>query len=447
MSQVDYRISLFIWPDSGLVDRGVPVLVLALGLLVPMALLARAAAGRWLRPGSLFAGYWLVAGIAPLALFESPRVNARAIVYIFVAVAIFTLGAITSAWSGKHSRPHLSQPLPAPNHGLLLGTILIGTLAGFGAGLLALRVHGLSASMLLSTDGVLETGNSIAVARYSGQPVGSPLTAALLALAYGSALVAPYATVLDSTIKRIWLFAPVTSVLFYATITTERLGLLIAGACTIGGYIAARTLKDGDAPKVSRRGIAAAATVVCAIGAAFIGIAFVRVGSVDAEVVPVIREKVAVYAFGYEPAFSEWLDAHEGPSWKPRSLGWGTASIAGASALTGQSRSETRAYSQFTAINEQGRTTNIYTIFRGLLIDFGRPGTAVAIFLFGLGAGAAYRRATIDRSPLSAGLLGCLYAMIFTSNIMSILSFTNVLVGMTIAVCILRSALHLPSHS
>jgi oligosaccharide repeat unit polymerase len=413
------------------------VLLVAFGLLLPLALAARMAAGRWLRPGAMFAGYWAIAGIAPLLLFETPRVGVIAIVYIAVAVVLFSLGAMVAGGFGGPTR--VTRPVVRLNRKLVMPAIWVGTGAGFIAGLLTIRENGLSVATLLSFDGVLETGNTIAVQRYSGQSA-SYAVAGLLAVTYASALVAPYARVLDPTLRRWWLLAPVISALFYSTVTTGKLALLIAGACTICGFIAATMLRTGDAPKVTRRGVVVTLAAACAIFAAFTAITFIRLGHVDSGSVPVVREKLSTYAFGYEPGFSEWLGRYESAHRESMPLGWGTASVAGLSVLTGQSRGDTRAYEERVVINEDGVTTNIYTIFRGLLIDFGTAGAALAVFAFGLATGLAFRRATIRGSLIAAVVLGCLYAIVLMSNVMSIVSFTNVCAGMLGAACVLHLA-------
>ena len=69
-------------------------------------------------------------------------------------------------------------------------TIWGGTAAGIWAGLFALRDYDLSVDHLLSVHGLLETGNAIAVARFSVQD-GSQTIAGLLALTYAAAIVRP----------------------------------------------------------------------------------------------------------------------------------------------------------------------------------------------------------------------------------------------------------------
>ena len=73
-------------------------------VLVPLALAARGAAGRWLRPGAMFAGYWAVAGGATGRAVRIPWVSVRAIIYIFVAVLLFSVGAVMVSVAWAHRR-------------------------------------------------------------------------------------------------------------------------------------------------------------------------------------------------------------------------------------------------------------------------------------------------------------------------------------------------------
>jgi oligosaccharide repeat unit polymerase len=423
------------------------MIVVALAVLLPVGLAARFVAGRWLRPGGLFAGYWAVAGIAPLLLLRAPLVGARSLLYIGAAMILFAVGSRIGAL-GKQDSPQQTATRPL-NPAVLKAAIAIGSAGGVLATLVELRTHGLSLAALTSTSGLLATGNSIAVDRYTDRTgdATTPVVAILLAFTYTAAVIAPYARVL-ANVGRKWLAAPMLSALLYSTVTTARLALLIAGACTIGGYLAARTARDGDAPALTRKAVVTIVSAFAAIGIAFSAIAFVRVGSLDSAYVPVVRDKLAAYAAGYGPAFSAWLDRYEDPRNETTPLGYGTASLAGVSMLTGQDRAGTRAYGEFELIDEHGAMSNIYTMFRGLIFDFGTFGAGLAVALLGWIAGRAYRRATADSSPAAAGVLGCVFAIILTSNIMSIVSFRNVLVGMAGAVFVLwRAAVRIPALS
>ncbi len=132
-----------------------------------------------------------------------------------------------------------------------------------------------------------------------------------------------------------------------------------------------------------------------------------------------------IYTQGYLPAFSEWVDEYEiQPAPAPR---LGVESLSGT------------AYKDFVIINGDGARTNVYTGLRGLILDFGVPGAALVVLLFGVGTGLAYRR-TVAGSLTAAVVLGCAYASILFSPVTSLISFTNVTVAMVIAGVTLRRA-------
>jgi hypothetical protein len=141
--------------------------MLAAGVFGGLAVLARILDGRWLRPAPAFAGYWLVAGTAPLVLFDTRHTTVRALVYLAAGAALFCLGALV----GTGPEPGRARPptLVVNRHRLALACGL-GALTGLAATLLSIRSAGLSWRAILTVHGLLDTGNALAIDRYAGTP-------------------------------------------------------------------------------------------------------------------------------------------------------------------------------------------------------------------------------------------------------------------------------------
>ena len=392
------------------------VMLLYLALLLVASLVARALQTRWLAPAPMFGAYWAVCAALPVMLLSSVYVTETALAYVLVAVIVFTIGgAIAMAVPSRTSRDEKVVPPELHRAGFLRGFLVIGTLdvATFG--------------------GLLDTGNALSVARYAGDEGSHPLVPLLLAFAYTACMIAPF-TFLGDT-RRPWrklaAAAPLLSVVLYSAVTTARLGMLIGGVLAVSGYIAMRLLRDGEVPCLSGRFLFSAALSACALAASFVAIAFVRVGRIDSAVIPVIAEKLNIYAFGYLPAFSQWLEIRRT---EPSPLGWGTSSLAGAEFVTGIDRDSTRAYEDRVLIDEWGATTNIYTGFRNLLLDFSEPGALVLLAVFGFLLSSAYLAAKIDAKPVPAAFMVCGYSIILLSNTMLITTFTNVVAAMLLGI-------------
>lgn len=333
----------------------------------------------------------------------------------------------------RTSRDEKVVPPELHRAGFLRGFLVIGTLGGLAATVLALQTHGFDLRDVATFGGLLDTGNALSVARYAGDEGSHPLVPLLLAFAYTACMIAPF-TFLGDT-RRPWrklaAAAPLLSVVLYSAVTTARLGMLIGGVLAVSGYIAMRLLRDGEVPCLSGRFLFSAALSACALAASFVAIAFVRVGRIDSAVIPVIAEKLNIYAFGYLPAFSQWLEIRRT---EPSPLGWGTSSLAGAEFVTGIDRDSTRAYEDRVLIDEWGATTNIYTGFRNLLLDFSEPGALVLLAVFGFLLSSAYLAAKIDAKPVPAAFMVCGYSIILLSNTMLITTFTNVVAAMLLGI-------------
>jgi oligosaccharide repeat unit polymerase len=358
---------------------------------------------------------------------------------ILLAVGVFTLGVTVASARSTFGHPSASRGAEptawsGPSRRIIVRLVYMGVICNLAAAIFALRSHGFGIGQVLSVEGLLSTGNTVTIARYSGER-GSQLVSPLLAVGYAAALVSPFLR--RGSVNWPLVLAPACSSLAYAAVTTQRLGLLISVAFTAGGLIASNVLSDGQVPRMSRRAIAGVLVSAMALAVAFTGVAFIRVGRVDATTAETIFRKQQVYALGSLPAFSQWLRRVDGPESGDAGLGWGTASVAGVEYITGQSRLAARAYDEFEVIDSRGASSNVYTIFRGIILDFGWAGGVLVIGLLGFAFGRVYRRVQWDRSAAWAGILGSGYATILLSNTMAVTSFSNVVLAMVIGVAAL----------
>lgn len=422
------------------------MLALLLTLMALIAVAFRMLQPRWLSPAPMFAIYWLVLSALPIYLLPGVQVTATALVYIVFAVVAFGLGSVSGTTAPAQYEPTTTNEPPILHRPRLLRTfVLLGTIAGVLATAFVLRTQGLNLGSIMTLGGLLDTGNMLSTARYAGEGSG-PVVPLLLAFAYSASLAAPY-TLLDRTRRRwrrLTSLGPFLGVLIYSAVTTERLGMLLGAVMTLSGFLGARLLRDGEMPKLTGRTLLGAGLSAAAVGGLFAAIAFVRAGRIDPTIVPVIREKLSIYAFGYLPAFSEWLAVHRV---EPGPMGWGTASLAGMEFITGQQRDATRSYDERATIDVYGSTTNIYTGFRSLLMDFGEVGTLLVLGLVGFLVGRAYLAAKLRRSALGAAILTCAYTMVLLSMTLLVTTFTNVVAAMILAVWVVTLAFKKPQEN
>jgi len=277
----------------------------------------------------------------------------------------------------------------------------------------------------VNAQGLLSVGNTVSAARYAG--VAKPgIVPALLLLTYAGSVAAPYSA--KAPRGRAAVMGPLFAATVYSTVSTERLCLIISAALTAAAFIARGIATTGRPSLLNARVAVVSLALAGLLGAVFTGIAFVRVGRLDATMRPVVENKLVVYAFGYLPAFGSWVQSDDA-----RPLGLGTATVAGVDLLTGQNRAATRAYHEFTEVGNKGQATNIYTVFRGLILDFGYPGTFAFLAAAGFASGRIYRVVLLRPTMPKATALAAVYAWIFTSMTQSLFSFTNVSLAIILA--------------
>ena len=73
-----------------------------------------------------------------------------------------------------------------------------------------------------------------------------------------------------------------------------------------------------------------------------------------------------------------------------------------------------------------GRATNIFTIFRGLIQDFGLFGSLVFLFAVGLVAGIGYEE-TRRRNVIAIGVLSAFYAATLWSPIVDLFAYNSII--------------------
>lgn len=412
-------------------------------ILASTAVLARAQQGQWLAPGPLCATYWSLACAAPLLILGDGYISGRSVLAIAVGTAVLTLGTcLALARRGRGANLKCVEPRRVPHlhRATLRYLVLAGTASGLTAAVLAVYTHGLKITNAFSLEGLLQTGNALSLSRYGDNGTDtSTVVAALLGITYAAAVVSPF-TLLDresTSWRRTLVAAPALAALAYSTITTEHLAMLLCAAMTTSGYLAMCVLRDGMSPALSRSRVMNAGVIGGIVAVAFVAISFVRVGSFESNVRPVIFDKIEVYAVGYLPAFSGWLDARLDGHRPTDQLGYGTSSLPAVGALVGQSRASTRSYDERVTIGPDGQTTNVYSWWRNFILDFDLPGAALALVLFGWMMGRIYLAVVLRASISAAAGLACCFSVVLLSNTYTITTFTNVSVAFAIAIWLL----------
>jgi len=395
----------------------------------------------WLvHPRWIAATYWASFVILSLTLYPRSFLDGHSILLIGGYVTVFTGGVVSATLHSPKTGARRVNTTPSGERHLrpmpIVGIVLLGSAGNVLAILSALRSNHLSVLEVLTLQGLLQSANAISVDRYSGSPQGgSALPALLLGLGYTAAIVAPFVKATSARFKKLLISLPVGSALLYSSVSTARLGFLTAATLTTGSIIACTVYQTGRIPMIGFKAFVTWTLAFALAGGAFVGIGLLRTGSTDRATMAVVLNKQVSYTLGGGGAFANWYDA--GGSSGP--LGLGTASIAGVEYLTGQNRAATRSYNEFVTIDSDGNQSNIFTAFRGLIMDFGLVGGVGVMAALGFAFGRAYRAASRG-SIRAAAVLAFAYGTLLLSAWLATTTFTNVLAAAFLAPLILTIA-------
>lgn len=398
---------------------------------------------RWVLPA-----YWMIFLGATIIFHPTSKLDGNSALFIVVSCFMFLFGALIATLKSQNGRNSLGAfrivkaqgdgAGPMLRSSVIRWASIVGSACNMGAALLALRNSPVSLADIITLQGLAESTNSLAVERYSGGPGDGVIVFLLLGIGYVAALVAPFIRATNSSRHIGITLLPAGTSLAYAAVTSARLGFLVAAALTAGGVIACSVMRNKIAPRVKLKTILSVALVGIILGVLFTGIGVLRTGRLDSEVLQATVDKQASYTVGAVGAFSSWYTEYG--TGVGEDLGYGTATIAGMEYVTGQERAATRAYGEFAVIDDSGRTSNVYTVFRGLILDFGIDGTMVFLSIVGFVFGRLYL-AAVNGSIAAGALLGYGYASIFLSGWMAMTTFTNLLavaVAAPVVLCIAR---------
>jgi oligosaccharide repeat unit polymerase len=140
--------------------------------------------------------------------------------------------------------------------------------------------------------------------------------------------------------------------------------------------------------------------------------------------------QVRNYMFGSPAAFAGWFNRGEnGP------LGWGAFTFPGVFDLLGIRAKTLGTYTE-SERTVGGESTNIYTMFRGLIEDFTFPGALLICAVGGMCGGQAYARRSLDAQPSLT--LASFYTVALFSPLLCPFSFNSTIFACLVTAIVLR---------
>ena len=409
-----------------------------LAAIVLLACVARIAGRSWLAPAAFLPLCWTAYLGSAILLAEILPLRAAGLWLIVSMVFAFVVGALFATNPLAGELASASLPPERATFSQRVSTRLSLTTAAFSVfallGVVGIFQSGLASfGLALVPQTLLRLGREFSVARY-GVGVDVPLVVNLLLYwTYPASVLGGMVFALARS-RGARLLGLVPLVLAFASglLTATRSGILLSGVMWASAVLAVTVCCERGTGHLFRaRWVATgggAALFLVAIAAFLI---WVRRGAGGSFNVLALVLTVIEAFFGAISVFTTWFAVAE-----PGHPTWGAFTFAGPFDLFQWAERRQGLYDTTIYFASAGSGSNIYTVFRGMIEDFGYTGIWLMCFALGAGSAIAYRRC-------GEGLvtwvvpLSVFYSQSLFSHLYSMFIFNSVIVGWSIALLVL----------
>ena len=407
-----------------------PILVFFLLLILTLGI--RVKEETWYSPFSLFALLWTF--IAGFSIFTAPEYffSAHALGFITINVFVFFAGSIISEKYLENLPSHPEEPV---NKGgwLLRAHFYFSVAAGFMSLYFLLHDAGVRFTELFDKGRLIEVSKVFTDNRYAGERL-SPLTMLCLMISYSGCLTGGRIFILSRDIYG-KLKAPVVllPVLLFTVVYTARAVFIFAVvlfiASLLSHYILLNKKKvlffSNKTFAIILAGLVVIPVLFFITQAARMGISKISVSSFGS-----IIEHLKVYFSGNVSAFSFWFEERSAGI-----LSYGAFTFAGLNEWLGGDARDLGIYNKAIDLSGHMQFSNVYTLFRFLIDDFGLAGTLIFWFALGIFCRWVYGR-ILKGDFIAAAIHAGLFAWLLFSFITSIFAYNTVLFAWLIFVLI-----------
>lgn len=395
--------------------------------------------GAWSHPAVIYAVFWSAMTFFPLAAVFSAPANPWAVAYVFATGVAFGLPALCYDWSKSvtiaRSRQGEQQTAASPN-------ILVYIFVGLQICTIAFVIINLSIQGYTLADFVtnpLRASNEYLAARYRGdiRPNLFSQTGIIsnyVAATIGGLVVAQARSRIALVFISLLAFGPS---LLHMIIYADKGTLFLAGAYFFGGVIVARVVR-GDTSLINAITVKAGGCAVILV-LPFILFAMLSRGGGISKIIFFLNS----YAFGHLYAFADWFEhyyfrgASPATFANPESYTYGFWSFIAISRQIFPNYELQPGYFTEYFLIPDVLQSNIYTMFRGLIYDFGLIGSLAFMAIAGLASSLAYNSMLRNRTPaFSQSFYILVITCTYSSYIFSLLTWNSVYVA-TISILIL----------
>lgn len=386
---------------------------------------------RPLSPASVFTLFWavqilfIVIGWSNYLYF-----NFIGVLYILVALIFFDLGylSVKPAVIGEDNIALCRTRRIVSFNGKTAKIIYFFVLLlSFIGTVYSIYSHGFGLSNMLDLSSFMEMSNTNSVERYSGANQEGIIDKIFGINACACPILGGMSFYMFEKEKRIWSFLALLPQVVGGLSQGAKMGIITGTFLWLIGLIIAAQLFDIKV-KVKLR-------IIIVLLASFIGfialltvVMMFRIGQFDTDTMYVVFGKAISYGLGHLPAFDLWFPASEDVF---SELTWGGKTFYGITNTLGILKREAGIFENMMEISPYGDGTNVYTIFRFFIEDFGKIGALVYLFFMGWLCRKIYDGFVHKRNLyLNTTLMCCIYFFISWSFVASIFAYATYIVLM-----------------
>ena len=282
---------------------------------------------------------------------------------------------------------------------------------------------GFNIEQLLSFDSFVEMSHDSSVDRYSGEEQGGGLVYKILAVnAYACPLMGGFMYHYFKGWKKIFSFAALLPVIIGGLAQGVKMGIITGTFLFMIGFVVSSMMLNIRINIKGRHILYAIVGVIGFLMLLMLSMMF-RIGRVDLDTLQIVSGKMISYSLGHLPAFDIWFAQYHD---NINNLTLGAKTFYGISNPLGILKREQGVFTVMYEVSPYGDMTNVFTVFRLIIEDFGLFGSPVYLFIMGIISKAIYTNFQLQRHIfMNATLLCAEYFFITWSFVTSIFAYTT----------------------
>lgn len=331
-----------------------------------------------INPASFFTIFWslqicvILIGWSDFLFFKY-----SGIIYILVAIVCFDVGYLVAYQPGKviwAERPVMgyNRKWGAKVYFFVLALAFLGILYN-------LYLNGFRMSSISSVDALLETSNENSINRYSGDVKRNIITQLLDVNGYACPMLAGLFYHYYQDKRKLFSFLGLLPCILDGLVQGAKMGIITGAIMWLIGYVISSELLSRKMRIKFKHILFFIGGVLVLIVLLFVTMLF-RYGALDANTSSIVVGKITSYSLGHLPAFDLWFDSIRG---RLDSYTFGARTFNGITNPLGILKRSGGVFESPTTISPYGDSTNVYTVYRFFIEDFGVIGSLLYIFCMG----------------------------------------------------------------